>query len=248
MIIIPAIDLIGGACVRLTRGSFGTLRKYFDDPIKAAEKWKEEGADWLHIIDLDGARTGRQQNLKWALEVKHKIDIKIQYGGGIRSHKAIQKVLKEGIDRVILGTRAIEDADFLKESISGYKNRVMISLDYGTSGIVFKNGWQKESAISIFESIKKVEQSGADEVIVTDISRDGTLEGVNIEFIKKILESSGMKFIIAGGIGKIEDIANLKEIENMGISGVIIGKALYEGENRINLREAIRIGAQKDDN
>ena len=114
--------------------------------------------------------------------------------------------------------------------------------------MVFKNGWQKESEISIFESIKKVEQSGADEAIVTDISRDGTLKGINIEFIKEILESSGMKFIIAGGVGRIEDITNLKKIENMGISGVIIGKALYEGKNRINLREAIRIGAQKDDN
>lgn len=248
MIIIPAIDLISGACVRLTRGSFGTLRKYFDDPVKAAEKWKEEGADWLHIIDLDGARTGKQQNLKWALEIKQKIDIKIQYGGGIRNHETIRNILNEGIDKVILGTRAIEDGDFLKESISGYKNRVVISLDYDTSGMVFKNGWQKESAISIFESIKKVEQSGADAVIVTDISRDGTLEGVNIEFIKKILESSVMKFIIAGGVGRIEDIVNLKEIENMGIEGVIIGKALYEGENKINLGEAIRIGAQKDDN
>jgi phosphoribosylformimino-5-aminoimidazole carboxamide ribotide isomerase len=246
--IIPAIDLIGGACVRLTRGSFGTLRKYFDDPVRAAEKWKEEGADWLHIIDLDGARTGKQQNLKWTLEIKQKIDIKIQYGGGIRNHETIRNILDEGIDKVILGTRVIEDEDFLKESISGYKNRVVISLDYGTSGMVFKNGWQKESAISIFELIRKVEQSGANAVIVTDISRDGTLEGVNIEFIKKILESSVMKFIIAGGIGRIEDIINLKEIENMGIEGVIIGKALYEGENRINLREAIRIGAQKDDN
>jgi len=246
--IIPAIDLIGGACVRLTRGSFGTLRKYFDDPVKAALKWKEEGAEWIHIIDLDGARTGKQQNLKWVLEIKQKVDIKIQYGGGIRNHETIRNILDEGIDKVILGTRAIEDADFLKESISGYENRVLISLDYGTSGMVFKNGWQKESEISIFESIKKVEQLSADEAIVTDISRDGTLKGVNIEFIKKILESSVIKFIIAGGVGRIEDIANLKKIENMGISGVIIGKALYEGKNRINLREAIRIGAQKDDN
>lgn len=243
MRIIPAIDLIGGACVRLTRGSFGTLRKYFDDPIKAAEKWKEEGADWLHIIDLDGARTGKQQNLRWALEIKQKIDIKIQYGGGIRNRETIRNILDEGIDKVILGTRAIEDADFLKESVSRYKSRVIISLDYGSNGMVFKNGWQKESAVSIFESIKKVEQSDADTVIVTDISRDGTMEGVNIKFIKKILDSSGIRFIIAGGIGRIEDIINLKEIENMGIEGVIIGKALYEGKNKINLREAIRIGA-----
>jgi len=246
--IIPAIDLINGACVRLTGGSFGTLKKYFDDPVKAAEKWKQEGAEWLHVIDLDGARTGKHQNLNAALKIKQKIDIKIQYGGGIRDYETIRDVLDDGIDKVILGTRAIEDMDFLKKCVSGYKNKVIISLDYGINGMVFKNGWQKESANSIFESIKKVERSGANEVIVTDISRDGTLEGVNLKFIKKILKSSGMKFIIAGGIGRIEDIINLKEIENMGIAGMIIGKALYEGENKINLREAIRIGAQKDDN
>ncbi|MDD5621706.1 MAG: 1-(5-phosphoribosyl)-5-[(5-phosphoribosylamino)methylideneamino]imidazole-4-carboxamide isomerase [Actinomycetota bacterium] len=243
MIIIPAIDLINGACVRLTGGSFGNLKKYFDDPVEAAEKWKQEGADWLHIIDLDGARTGKQQNLNAALEIKQKIDIKIQYGGGIRDYETIQDVLNNGIDKVILGTRAIEDRDFLKKCISGYKNKVIISLDYGINGMVFKNGWQEETAISIFESVKKAEQSGAEEVIATDISRDGTLEGINIEFIKKILKSSGMKFIIAGGIGRIGDVIDLKEIENMGISGVIIGKALYEGENKINLRDAIRIGA-----
>lgn len=243
MTIIPAIDLINGACVRLTRGRFNTQKKYFDNPIKAAGKWKEEGAEWLHVIDLDGARTGRQKNLNVAFEIKQKIDIKIQYGGGIRSPEAIQKVLNEGIDRVVLGTRAIEDTDFLKSSVSDYKNMVIISIDYGINGMVYKNGWQKESAISIFELIKKVELSGAGEVIITDISRDGTLEGVNIGFIKKILESSRMKFIIAGGVGSIEDIVNIKKIENMGIIGVIIGKALYEEKVKINLREAIEIGS-----
>lgn len=244
MTIIPAIDLINGACVRLTRGSFGSLKKYFDDPVEAAEKWKMDGAEWLHIIDLDGARTGKHQNLKTALKIKQKMDIKIQYGGGIREYEAIWDILNDGIDRVILGTRAIEDTDFLKKCVTGYKNKVIISLDYGINGMVFKNGWQKESAISIFKSIKKVERSGAGEVIVTDISRDGTLEGVNLKFIKEILKSSEMKFIIAGGIGRIEDIINLKEIENMGVSGAIIGKALYEeGENKINLWDAIRIGA-----
>jgi phosphoribosylformimino-5-aminoimidazole carboxamide ribotide isomerase len=243
MTIIPAIDLIKGTCVRLTRGRFNTQKRYFDNPVKAAEKWKKEGAEWLHIVDLDGARTGNPENLKVAFGIKKKIDIKIQYGGGIRSSEAIEKVLKEGIDRVILGTRVIGDINFLKSSISDYKCRVIISLDYGKNGMIFKSGWQKRSEVSIFELIKRLEELDAEEAIITDISRDGTLKGVNIEFLKRILERSKMKFIVAGGIGSLGDIINLKKIENMGIAGVIIGKALYEEKAKIDLREAIRIGS-----
>jgi len=240
--IIPAIDLINGACVRLTRGKFNTQKKYFNNPVEVAEEWKIDGAEWLHIIDLDGARTGKPENLNVAFRIKKKIDIKIQYGGGIRSSETIREVLGKGIDRVILGTRAIEDIDFLKSSISDYKNRVILSIDYGRNGMIFKNGWQKRVSANIFELIKKVEGSGIKEAVITDISRDGTLEGINLGFIKRILGSSKMKFIIAGGIGSLEDVINLKKIENMGISGIIIGKALYEGKTKINLREAIRIG------
>ncbi len=243
MTIIPAIDLINGTCVRLTRGRFSTQKKYFDNPVEVAEKWKREGAEWLHIIDLDGARSGKPENLRIVFGIKQKINIKIQYGGGIRTSEAIKEALKEGVDRVILGTRAIEDMDFLKGSISDYKDGIIASLDYGRNGMVFKNGWRKESEISIFELIKKVKQSGAKEVIITDISRDGTLEGVNIKFLKRILESSGMRFIIAGGIGRLEDIISLKKIESMGIIGVIIGKALYEEKARIDLRKAIEVGS-----
>ncbi|MBA7484025.1 Phosphoribosyl isomerase A [subsurface metagenome] len=245
MIIIPAIDLIDGACVRLTRGKFDTKKKYFESPVKVAEKWKKEGAEWLHIVDLDGARTGKTENLKVAFKIKQKIDIKIQYGGGIRNSEAIKKVLGNGIDKVILGTRAIEDIDFLKKSISDYKSRVILSLDYDRNGMIFKNGWQKKSKDSIFKFIKKVEKLGVTEVVITDISRDGTLKGVNFEFIKKILESSKMKFIVAGGIGSMADIINLKKMENMGISGIIIGKALYEEKAKINLKKAIEIGLGK---
>ena len=243
MTIIPAIDLINGTCVRLTRGGFNTQKKYFDNPVEVAERWKREGAEWLHIVDLDGARSGKPENLKIVSGIKQKIDIKIQYGGGIRTSKTIKEVLKKGVDRVILGTRVIEDMNFLKGSISDYKNRVIISLDYGRNGMIFKNGWRKESKVSIFELVKKVKQSGAEEVIITDISRDGTLKGVNIKFLKRVLENSGMKFIVAGGIGRLEDIISLKKIESMGIVGVIIGKALYEEKAKIDLKKAIEIGS-----
>ncbi|MEA2016054.1 MAG: 1-(5-phosphoribosyl)-5-[(5-phosphoribosylamino)methylideneamino]imidazole-4-carboxamide isomerase [Actinomycetota bacterium] len=246
MIIIPAIDLIDGCCVRLTRGKFDSKKKYSEDPVRVARKWRKEGAEWLHLIDLDGARTGKLKNVKIISEIKKRINIKIQYGGGVRDSAAIEKVLKEGADRIILGTAVIENKNFLDRSITGYRERVVLSLDYGRDGIIFKNGWQKDAGIKIFEIIKEAEDLGAEEVIVTDISRDGTLEGINIDFLKKILKSSRLKFIIAGGIGSIDDIINLKKIGSTGIMGVIVGKALYEGKDKINLKKAIRIGMGND--
>jgi phosphoribosylformimino-5-aminoimidazole carboxamide ribotide isomerase len=246
MIVIPAIDVIDGACVRLTEGRFDTKKKYSDNPVEVAEEWKRQGAAWLHIIDLDGARKGKLKNLKVVSQIKRKIDIKIQYGGGVRDEESVKKVMEEGADRIILGTGAIEDADFLEGSIVKYKDRVILSLDYGKDGIIFKNGWQSKSGISIFEITGRLDSLGAGQAIITDISRDGTLKGINLDFIKEILKSSGLNFIIAGGIRSLADIANLKKIENMGISGVIIGKALYEKDTKISLKQAIRIGMGND--
>jgi phosphoribosylformimino-5-aminoimidazole carboxamide ribotide isomerase len=242
MIIIPAIDLINGACVRLTKGKFNTLKKYYDNPVEVAENWKRAGAEWLHIIDLDGARTGKPENLKIVSKIKKRMNIRIQYGGGVRSDVIINEVLGEGVNRVILGTRALEDEDFLKNSLINYKNKVILSLDYGEGGIIFKDGWRKKTGVTIFEVIKNLESLGVGEVIITDILRDGMLGGINFDFLQKIIKNSKLKFIIAGGISSIGDIINLKKIEESRIKGVIIGKALYEGENKINLMEAIRIG------
>ena len=228
MLVIPAIDLISGACVRLTKGKFNTLKKYYDNPVEVAENWKRMGAEWLHIIDLDGARKGKPENLRVVSEIKERIDIKIQYGGGIRSDTTINKVLKEGADRVILGTRALEDGEFLKNSLINYKDKVIMSLDYGEGGIIFKDGWRKKTGITIFEIIKNLESLGVKEVIITDILRDGTLGGINFDFLQKIIKDSELEFIIAGGISSIGDIINLKKIEKYGIKGVIIGKALYD--------------------
>ncbi len=246
MIVIPAIDVIDGACVRLTEGRFDTKKKYSYNPVEVAEEWRRQGATWLHVIDLDGARTGKLKNLKVVSQIKREIDVKIQYGGGVRDEESVKKVIEEGVDRVILGTGAIEDANFLEGSITKYKDRVIISLDYGKDGIIFKNGWQSKSGMSIFEITGRLDSLGSGQAIITDISRDGTLKGINLDFIKEILKSSGLKFIIAGGIGSLADIVNLKKIENMGISGVIIGKALYEKDTKISLKQAIRMGMGND--
>ena len=243
MIIIPAIDIIDGQCVRLTKGDFDSKKKYFDDPLEVAAMWKEKGASWIHIIDLDGARTGKVANLLIAAEIRKRLKVKVQYGGGIRDDGTLGLVLSSGIDRAILGTRAIEDPEFLQESYHKYGDKIILSLDYGQGEKVYKHGWQDESSKKISDFFKELEKLGMKEIIITDITRDGTLEGTNTGFLKSLVSSTSIRFIIAGGIGSIEDIRRLKNIENKGISGVIIGKALYEGATPIDLSEAIEIGS-----
>ena len=243
MLVIPAIDIIEGQCVRLTRGDFDSKKKYFDDPLEVAAIWKEQGASWIHIIDLDGARTGKVANLAIAARIRKKLKVKVQYGGGIRDNQTIGLVLSSGIDRAILGTRAIEDTVFLRDNYQQYESRIILSLDYGRNGTVYKHGWQDESSKKISGFLKELEAFRIKELIITDITRDGTLEGVDTGFLENIAASTSIRFIIAGGIGSIGDIKRLKAMENMGISGVIIGKALYEGRIPIDLRQAIEIGS-----
>ena len=243
MKVIPAIDIIGGSCVRLTQGKFDTKKSYFPNPVKAAEKWKKEGAEWLHIVDLDGARTGKIKNINIAAEIKKVIDIKVEYGGGIRDTDTLEEVIKSGIDRAILGTKAIEDMNFLKESIENFGDRIILSLDYGKDELIYKNGWQKRTALNVIDLMGELEKLQVKEIIITDISRDGTLEGANFSFIRKILKSSNINLIIAGGISSLDDIINFKRLENEGISGVILGKSLYEGN--IDLKKAIEIGSRR---
>jgi len=241
MIIFPAIDIIEGQCVRLTKGDFNRRKKYLDDPLEVALRWKKKGAKWIHIIDLDGARTGKVSNLDTAVFIREKTGIKVQYGGGIRDLKTVTEVLSMGIDRVILGTRVIEDRSFLRSCMEKFRKRIILSLDFGKNGIIYKNGWQDRTSKNIFDFVKELEKLGMKKIIVTDIERDGTLDGINIDSLKRILETSSMSFIVAGGISGIDDIKDLKKIEDYGISGIIIGKALYEGKDLMDLAEAIKV-------
>ncbi len=239
MEIIPAIDIIDGACVRLYKGDYEKKVKYFDDPVEVAGKWMEYGARWIHLIDLDGARTGFPQNLEIAVRIKNKYNALIEYGGGIRSLESLNKVLEAGVDKIIIGTKAIENFESLKEYNSESKGRIIISLDFGKQNMVFKKGWLSGSDMGLFDFGRKIKDSGINEVIITDISRDGTLEGVNIEVIEQFLRKTCLEIYVAGGVSGINDIKKLKKIENLGIKGIIIGKALYEG--KINLKEALEI-------
>lgn len=237
MIILPAIDIIDGKCVRLTRGDFKTSKKYCDDPLEMALKWKSSGASWLHIVDLDGARTGSPKNLGLAAKIKSGTGLKTEFGGGIRKMKDLDEAINAGMDRVIVGTAVLEDKDFLIEASGKYKEKILVSVDFDSSGRIYTRGWQRGSSSEISTFLPALKQSGISEIIITNITRDGTLSGPDIELIKKILKISGLKLIIAGGVTSIDDIKKLKSLKKHGVTGVIIGKALYE--ERINLPQAI---------
>jgi len=244
MDIFPAIDIIEGACVRLTKGDYAKKKKYFDDPCEVALKWEEKGAKWLHVVDLDGAKEGRPSNLDKVLEIKRLTGLKIQYGGGIRDLSVIEKVLKAGLERVILGTKIIEDEDFLDEVTSMFKGKFIPSIDYGKDWEVFTRGWEKGSGVGVIELLEAFYEKGIEQAIVTDISRDGTLEGIDLVSVLKIIEKTQSGLILAGGITSIQDIEKLARVKGQRIKGVIIGKSLYEG--KIDLTEAIALGDEYD--
>jgi len=241
MKILPAIDIMDGKCVRLFRGDYNKVSHYSDSPLIVAKRWKEMGAEWIHFIDLDGARYETPVNVKTAAEIKKNIEIKLEYGGGIRTMKDIESLLNIGIDRLIISTKALEDFDFIEKANISSGNKVIISLDFNENGVVLKKGWVDNTGYNAIDFGKKIFNTGVEEVIITDISRDGTLLGINRNIIKDFVASTGLKIYIAGGVSKIEDIVYLKSMENLGIKGVIIGKALYE--NKIDLREAIKVAA-----
>ena len=237
MIIFPAIDIIDGEAVRLTRGDFESKKRYSGDPVKTALIWKEKGAQWLHIVDLDGAKYGVCKNLQTAAKIKEKSGLKVEYGGGIRDMQMLKEVLNTGIDRAILGTKVIEDRILLKEAVSMFGNRLIVSLDFSAKGIIYKDGWQKETQLNIFDYAASLKPEGISVIIITNISRDGTLSGPDIGLIEKVLQKSGLNLIIAGGITTVDDIKKLKDLNNPAITGIIIGKALYEGT--ISLEDAL---------
>ncbi|MBM3707523.1 MAG: 1-(5-phosphoribosyl)-5-[(5-phosphoribosylamino)methylideneamino]imidazole-4-carboxamide isomerase [Actinobacteria bacterium] len=243
MLIIPAIDIINGACVRLTKGDYSLKKKYFDNPLDAAENFKASGAGWLHIVDLDGAKTGSPKNLEIAKKIKEKTDLRVEYGGGIRDMEIFREVMSSKIDRAVIGTKALEDKIFLESLLENFMNRFILSLDFDSDGAIFKHGWQQKTQLNIFSLLPELQNYGIEEIIITNISRDGTLEGIDFSLVERVLKISRVKLIIAGGVSDIEDLKRIKNLEKKGINGVIIGKAIYEG--RIDLIEAIKIGGGK---
>ncbi len=230
----PAIDLKGGRCVRLTQGLFDNVTVYSDTPAGTASLWESKGASYLHLVDLDGAQTGRSVNESAIRSIIERVSIPVQVGGGIRTLEAAQNLLRIGAARVIVGTKAVERPGFVRELIENFgAERVVAGID-AKDGMAAIEGWEMVSHISASRLCMQMKEYGIRHVVYTDISRDGMLAGPNIQATKKLMDETGLDIIASGGVSSMEDLQNLYR---QGIQGVIIGKALYE--NRIDLAEAI---------
>ena len=236
MEIIPAIDLLNGKCVRLNQGNYNEVTKFNSDPVKQAQIWESQGARRLHLVDLDGAKTGEPINYLTIKKIKRSISIPIQLGGGIRTIDRAKELLGIGIDRIILGTIAIENPELVKVLSQEYPRRVAVGID-AKEGMVATRGWLKQSEISSLELAKQLNDLELAAIISTDIATDGTLKGPNVQALREITEISINPVIASGGIGSIADLISLSDFENEGIEGIIVGRALYDGS--IDLKEAL---------
>ena len=236
MTIYPAIDILGGKAVRLTQGRASEATVY-GEPLEMAARWVGKGAEWLHVVDLDGAFEGRSQHLDILRDMAASVPMaKIQVGGGVRSMSVIENLLDAGIQRVVLGTAAVQDPDFVKQALAERTHNIAVGID-ARNGMVQVAGWTQDSHINAIELARRLEGLGARIVIYTDIARDGVLEGPNIEATKEMLESTSLSVIASGGVSSIADVRHLSELDHWHFDGVIIGKALYEG--RIQIEEAL---------
>ena len=224
--IFPAIDIKDKKCVRLVKGDFDNKTEYEMSPLEQAGKYKEHGFKNLHIVDLDGALTGETVNLEIIREIVTKFDLKIEIGGGIRNFESIQKYADAGVEKVILGSVAIKDKNFLKAACEKFPNQIALGLD-AKDGYLSVSGWKENSNQLILEYLKEVNDYGASRLIYTDINRDGMKQSPNFEETSKVANTSNCPVIISGGVSSIDDIKKARELNNNNIEGIIVGKAIY---------------------
>ena len=238
MKLFPAIDIRGGKCVRLLKGDFDQETVFSDSPADMAAQWESQGAEFLHLVDLDGARAGKPQNLETVKAILAKVKIPVELGGGIRTLEDITEVLGLGVRRVILGSVAVHDPALVKAACEQYGDRVVVGID-AKEGMVAVEGWGQTSNLEAPVLGKMMAEAGVKTIIYTDISRDGTLGGVNVAATVEMAEKSGLEVVASGGIKDIEDIKALKEHEKSGVAGAILGKSLYM--HTLDLKEALAV-------
>lgn len=238
MIVFPAIDIRGGKCVRLFKGDFAQETVFGDAPEEMAVKWEKQGGKFLHLVDLDGARAGKSMNLDVVKKILAAVNIPVELGGGIRTMENIDEVLALGVQRVILGSVAVKDPDLVKEACAKYGERIVVGID-AKDGIVAVDGWGISGDVEATVLAKEMAKAGVKTIIYTDISRDGTLAGVNVEATAKLARESGINVVASGGVKSLEDIEALLPYAKEGIEGVIVGKSIYTGS--LDLAAAIKV-------
>ncbi|HWP91933.1 MAG TPA: 1-(5-phosphoribosyl)-5-[(5-phosphoribosylamino)methylideneamino]imidazole-4-carboxamide isomerase [Thermodesulfobacteriota bacterium] len=236
MLIIPAIDLKEGKCVRLLKGEEGTETVFSGDPSNVARKWEECGAKLIHVVDLDGAFSGEPKNVEVIRKIIESVSSSVQIGGGIRSIEAIEKYINMGAGRIILGTAAFLDSRFLTEACRRFPEKIAAGIDTKVGKVAVK-GWKEVVDLEIESALENLKSAGVSLIIHTNVDRDGTMGGVDLESVRRFVKASPIPVIGSGGIASMEDIEKLSSLEELGLIGVILGKSIYTG--RINLKEAI---------
>ncbi|UYZ21520.1 1-(5-phosphoribosyl)-5-[(5-phosphoribosylamino)methylideneamino]imidazole-4-carboxamide isomerase [Mesobacillus jeotgali] len=237
--IYPAIDMRGGKCVRLLQGDYDKETVYGDSPFEMAKKFADEGAEWIHMVDLDGARDGKRVNDKFVIQAAKELGVNIQIGGGIRSEDDINHYLDNGVTRVIIGSIAVSNPEFAEEMVRKYGAKIAIGLD-AKNGFVATHGWLNTSEVSAVELGKRFADAGAETFIFTDIATDGTLTGPNVAATRQLALETGKSVIASGGVSSLDDLAALRQLREDGVSGAIVGKAIYEG--RFSVKSALEAG------
>lgn len=238
MILFPAIDLKNGKVVRLLQGRFDNMTQYASNPVTVAQKWESMGAQWLHVIDLDGAQTGQMANMEWIFNIVRAVKIPVQVGGGVRSQEFIARLIEGGVSRVILGTRVVEDESFLGKVLAKWPDQVAVSLDH-SGGYVVTRGWAVVSPWTVIDLATKLERLGLKYLISTNIVKDGMLQGPDYQGLNDLLNAVKISVIASGGISGLDDLKKLMAMNKKNLVGAITGKAIYEG--KLDFSEAAAI-------
>ena len=233
MIIFPAIDIKDGKCVRLIKGDFDKMTSYENSPVDQAKEYFQSGFNNIHIVDLDGAIQGKPSNVSVVKNIIKNLKLKVQIGGGIRTINDVNDWIESGVDKVIMGTAAVEDMNLLKIVCEKFKNKIAVSLDV-KDGLIALSGWKKQTNIFALDFLKKIQDFGVSRIIYTDINKDGTKKGPNIKDTIELSNKIKIPFVISGGISSIEDVKKIKLLKNSNIEGVIVGKSIYDGDIKIS--------------